>query len=208
MVERVPCRECGEEILPTTAEATGGVCMACKKGFRKDIESAKKFYAEQRKYDPVRELWLSLVRRVSKSELGFGGLTKDERLYFAVSCLNGEIYNGGFHQFFTSNAGEFYALVVDGLIELGATQALALLQEATELLFGGQVPPVDLNERWDAMKHYSEDPTDPILPWMDELERINEAFCEDPDQLSDRLLAFAKERGLVEPFEREPGEGA
>lgn len=204
MAERVPCRECGAEILPTTAAATGGVCMACKNGIRKDIESAKKFYAEQRKYDPVRELWLSLVRRVGKTELGFDGLTRDERLYFAVSCLDGEIYNGGFHQFFTNNAGEFYAVVVDGLTELGATHSLALLQEATELLFDGQVPPVDLNARWDAMKHYSEDPTAPVLPWMDELERINQDYCEDPDQLSDRLLAFAKDRGLVAPFEKDP----
>lgn len=206
MAERVPCRECGAEILPTTAAATGGVCMACKKGFREDIESSKKFYEEQRKYDPVRELWLSLVRRVSKTELGFEGLTKDEQLYFAVSCLNGEIYNGGFHQFFSSNAGELYAVVIDGLIEVEATQSLALLREAAELLFDGQVPPLDLNERWDAMKHYPEDPGAPFLPWMDELERLNEAFCEDSDQLSDRLLAFAKARGLMAPFEKESGE--
>ncbi|HEY1120131.1 MAG TPA: DUF4375 domain-containing protein [Haloferula sp.] len=208
MAERVPCRECGAEILPATAEATGGVCMACKKGFRKDIESSKQFYAEQRKYDPVRELWLSLVRRVSKTEQGFNGLSRDERLYFAVSCLNGEIYNGGFHQFFAGNAGEFYAVVVDGLTELGATHSLVLLREAADLLFDGPVPPADLNARWDAMKHYPEDPSAPVLPWMDDLERINEGFCEDPDQLSDRLLAFAKESGLVAPFEKDPGEGA
>lgn len=204
MSERVPCRECGAEILPATAAATGGVCMACKKGFRKDMESAKKFYAEQRKYDPVRELWLSLVRRVNKTELGFGGLTKDEQLYFAVSCLNGEIYNGGGHQFFSSNAGELHEVVVAGLIELGATRSLALLREATELLFDGQAPPVEINARWDAMKHYPEDPEAPILPWMDDLERISQAFCEDPDGLPERLLVFAKERGLVAPFEKDP----
>lgn len=35
MVTRVPCKSCGAEILPVTAEATGGICMACKQGIRR-----------------------------------------------------------------------------------------------------------------------------------------------------------------------------
>ena len=35
MITRIPCNKCGSEILPTTAEATGGICMACKQGIRR-----------------------------------------------------------------------------------------------------------------------------------------------------------------------------
>ena len=35
MITRIPCNTCGAEILPATAEATGGVCMACKQGIRR-----------------------------------------------------------------------------------------------------------------------------------------------------------------------------
>ena len=33
-VTKVPCTQCGAEILPSTAESTGGICMACKKGIQ------------------------------------------------------------------------------------------------------------------------------------------------------------------------------
>lgn len=35
MITRVPCQTCGAEILPATAQATGGICMACKQGIRR-----------------------------------------------------------------------------------------------------------------------------------------------------------------------------
>ena len=31
MIQRVPCRECGAMILPTTSKATGGLCMPCQR---------------------------------------------------------------------------------------------------------------------------------------------------------------------------------
>jgi hypothetical protein len=58
MTQRIPCKECGAEILPTTAQATGGVCMACKNGIRKNIEKSKEYYRQEREkeaaYAPLR----------------------------------------------------------------------------------------------------------------------------------------------------------
>jgi len=31
MIQRVPCRECGAMILPTTSKVTGGLCMPCRR---------------------------------------------------------------------------------------------------------------------------------------------------------------------------------
>src|SRR5688572_6762911 len=99
MTVKVPCTRCGAEILPTTAEETGGLCMPCKLGTRESIETSKRYYEELKKYDPFRELWRSLVDRVYHTGAGYEGLSSDERLYFAIRMLDGEMYNGGFHQY-------------------------------------------------------------------------------------------------------------
>lgn len=201
MTQRLPCRECGAEILPATAEATGGVCMACKQGIRQNIDASKKYYEAQRNYNPIRELWVSLVKRVHRTEDGFDGLNADEKIYYAVGCLDGEVYNGGMHQFFTNSSGALYSVVVDGLLELKAHKALRLLTSAANLLFDNGVPE-DRQARFDAIKDYPKDSTHPNPPWVDELESIDKQYWEDPDGLGERLESFARSRGLVAPFER------
>ena len=83
-MEKIPCDECGALILPATAEETGGVCMACKRGIRQNIEASKEFYRKQKEYDPFRALWLSLVARVHDGADGFEGLSEDEKIYRAI----------------------------------------------------------------------------------------------------------------------------
>src|ERR1044071_1964337 len=102
MNEKVPCTKCGALILCATAERTGGVCMPCKHGNRENLERAKEYYKKQREYDPVRELWKSLVHRVHKTNAGFAGMSEVEKTYFTVCVLEGEVYNGGMHQFFSN----------------------------------------------------------------------------------------------------------
>ena len=202
MTERVPCRECGAEILPTTAKATGGICMACKQGIRQDIESSKKYYEAQRQYDPFKELWKSLVHRIYKTKEGLHGLSPAERTYYCVLVLEGEVYNGGMHQYFSNSSGDDYKATIDGLLELKAFKALLLLTEAKNLLFEGDVPE-DPAARNEAIKDY-EDSGSPPPAWVQELERIDQGFWDDPDGLGERLEAFAREHGLVQPFEKIP----
>jgi hypothetical protein len=52
-VEKIPCTECGALILPTTAESTGGICMACKQGIRKSMDASRAYYESLKTYDPV-----------------------------------------------------------------------------------------------------------------------------------------------------------
>ena len=98
------CRECSAEILATTAESTGGLCMPCKKGTRKNIDDGKRRdeerKEEQKKYDPWRELWTALVERAHSTEIARMQLSDADRLYYSVCVLEGEVYNGGMHQFF------------------------------------------------------------------------------------------------------------
>lgn len=176
--------------------------MACKQGIRKSIEVSKKYYEELKKYDPMRALWESLVNRVYKTEEGFDGLTEDEQMYVAVTVLDGEVNNGGMDQFFFNSSGSYYDTAVNGLIELKATNALRLLTEAGELVFNGKVSQ-DREERWEVLKFAYEDGPEPA--WVQGLERIDGEYWADPDQMGEKLEAFARDRGLVQPFEIGPG---
>ena len=72
MTQRIPCKRCGAEILPATAQATGGVCMACKNGIRKDIEKSKDYYRKEREkeaaYAPLRTPDLVQTKPVLRPE--------------------------------------------------------------------------------------------------------------------------------------------
>ena len=205
MVEKVPCKTCGAMILPTTAEKNGGLCMPCKQGNRENIENSKEYYKKQKEYDPFRELWHSLVKRVHATddeEAGFNALTDDEKIYFAVGILDGEVYNGGMHQFFSNSSGSLFQEVIKGLELLNATNSLWLVRKATKILFGDINPPKNRFQRWEAMKQYPEDDNAPTPEWSVELEKINEQYWEDPDGINDLLVNFAETKGLVEHFKK------
>ncbi len=195
MTLRVPCKECGAEILPTTAEATGGVCMACRQGIRKSIEQSKLNSQKAREYSPWKALWADLVNKVYKTEQGMNGLTPSERVYYVVGVLEGEVYNGGFSQFFTNSSGSLYQEAVEGLYILKATQSLELLQRAKTLYFGNAVPPKERRARYEAMRHYSDD--DPNYHVLD---KLDSDYYKNPDKLSDKLCQYAESNGLITPF--------
>jgi hypothetical protein len=176
--------------------------MACKQGIRQNIENSKKYYEQQRRYDPFRELWKYLVNRVYETEIGYQGLTADERLYFSVKVLKGEVYNGGLHQFFSNSSGELYQDAANGLLELGAHETLRILLKGKVLLFGEIEPPTDRGERWHLMRQYGENNTD-LPDWASDLEQVDKAFWQDPDRLGNLLDAFAEKRGLLAPFLKE-----
>src|SRR5688572_5465366 len=123
MSSRGPCIECGATILPSTSAATGGVCMACKHGIRSNLERAKEYYRKQRLPNPERDYWTSLVRRIYHTDAGYSGLTDVERVYYLGCVVNGEVYNGGLHQFYSNSAGDRYAETLDALQQLGAVHS-------------------------------------------------------------------------------------
>jgi len=161
MTEKIPCIECGAAVLPSTAERTSGLCMPCKNGNRKNIEQAKEYYKRERELDktcPFRALWRELVVKVYKQEGGFSSLTEEEKLYYAVNTLGGEVFNGGFVQYFDNSSGENYHYAEFGLIRVGATHSLKLLRQAKKELIGSLSVPQDQAERWTAIRKNSEEP--------------------------------------------------
>lgn len=187
-------------ILPATAEATGGICMACKQGIRKSIEASRAFYKRLAEYDPVSELWKSLVTR-STEDRALTSFTSQERTYFAVGLLEGEVYNGGFDQYFSNSAGDYFAHAEAGLVELDASDAVRILREAAKTVFGRTPPPEDQAERWKAMERHQGgrrlfSKREAILNALDK------QFWDGSEDLADRLAGYAKAEGLLAPFER------
>lgn len=179
--------------------------MACKQGIRESMNASRAYYESLKKYDPFRELWKSLVER-SSNDRSLGQLSSEEQRYFAVSLLEGEVYNGGFDQFFSNSAGDYYRLAVAGLEDLEALSALAIVREAADTVFGRSGPPVDRTERWRIMDSKTRRLSEVLTRYRQQsrLESLDRQFWDDPDCLNDRLKAYAEERGLVGPFLRDP----
>jgi len=59
-------------------------------------------------------LQMSLVERVCRSPDGFEKLSDAEKLYYALTLLQDEVNNGGFHQFFFNSSGSYFDLIDQG----------------------------------------------------------------------------------------------
>ncbi|MGA7632252.1 MAG: DMP19 family protein [Terriglobales bacterium] len=199
MSQKLPCSKCGVPILESTALRTDGLCMPCKGGYRESIEEGKRHNREQLEEmltDPYRKLWVSLVEKVYHSPTGFDGLSHPQKLYFAVCLLEGEVCNGGFHQYFFNAAGSYYAYAEEGLIALGAFQTLELLQEARDAVFPSIPVPTSIAERRRALSSYPED-SSPTPKWSEKLDDLDKRFWADPDGITLRLETFARNHGLL-----------
>jgi hypothetical protein len=181
---RVPCSSCGESIHPDTAAKNNGLCMPCKGGYRERIEAGKRQREEDRKYEQSaeRKYWLRLVSQIHESTDGSNGLTSNERTYFALGCLVGEVYNGGLHQFFFNSSGAMYGTALDGLFEIEANETAGLLSRAKELLFGGKAVPVDTSARRALLQQRG-------MPA--ELEELDQAFWKNGEKLDARCREYA-----------------
>lgn len=91
--------------------------------------------------------------------------------------------------------GDHFDIACAGLLELGATQTLALLEEARRLLFGTQPVPTDQGLRQLSMPTYADEQD---LDCEAALDALDNQFYKDAEQLDDRLLKYALEHGLFE----------
>lgn len=163
--------------------------MPCKGGYRERIEEGKRRREQERAYEQSaeRKYWLNLVHRVHETPEGFHGLAEQEQLYYAVSCLIGEVYNGGFDQFFSNSTGSLYSYALNGLFELEAEASTALLVQAKELLFGEHPVPLDRTQRCQRMPTVAAD--SPLI--SKRLDALDTAFYADPDRLAERCKTYA-----------------
>ncbi len=165
--------------------------MACKNGIRANLEQAKAYYQRERELEnscPFRSYWRDLVSRVFDSQGGFESLNDNEKLYYSVNCLNSEIHNGGFAQYFDNSVGERAAYAEIGLATLGANDALRLFREARYIAFGDAEVPVDRLVRMKAVEREGV---------FTALDKLDDEYYKDLDNLGNKLEQFALDKGLV-----------
>lgn len=168
--------------------------MPCKIGTREAIEARKLLIREERGReltDPLRKLWRDLVQRVHDTTDGFAGLSETEKQYFAVGLLDGEIHNGGFHQFFFNHSGTYFSYALLGLKSMGADQVLTLLIRAKHVLFDFNDVPEGTERRRAILQENISDSRTLRLNQLDEL------YWKDPDGLQLRCEAFAQRYKLI-----------
>ena len=195
MSEKVPCIACQTLIMPSTAERNAGLCMPCKNGNRENIEQAKVYYQKERELDktcPFRALWRDIVMRVHDDKQGFHTLSEAAQHYYVVNCLSGEVYNGGFIQYFDNSSGEHYAVAERGLEQIGALHSLALLQQAKQAVFGDHPVPTDRGQRLAATDNPAAEAR---------LNQLDDEFYKDLDNLDIKLESYAIQTGLVSAIE-------
>jgi hypothetical protein len=126
--------------------------MPCKRGFRKNLEEGRRRHEQWKEAranpSPSARHWRWLVEQVHRTPAGFDGLSEANKLYFAAVLLEGEIYNGGFYQYFHNSSGDYFAHAARGLEEMGAHECLRALDAAKEMFFGAENVPDSQAERW------------------------------------------------------------
>jgi hypothetical protein len=201
MTDKIACKKCGELILPSTAEKTAGLCMPCKGNYRRNIEDSKLRHEEQKKLEntPARKHWIWLVKQVYETTAGYKGLSRENQLYFAANIVAGEVYNGGFDQYFTNSSGDFYLDSLEALKRIGALNSHNLLLKAKAVLFGDTEVPEDKIERFDVIQKQA--PTEEAMNEKQrQLDHLDAQFYEDPDKFDRLLSSFAEKTGLYSDF--------
>jgi hypothetical protein len=194
MSDSTNCARCGVSILSTTAARNGGLCVPCSNGTREHIEESKRRAIEERELertDPIQIYWRALEARVDAADSGLPDLSDAERQYYAVNCLEDEVYNGGFDQFFFNSSGALYEHAERGLEAIGALHSLALLRTAKDILFRAKPVPTDTAKRRTHLRLKA------VQGRIGRLEPLDDQFWKDPDVLGPRLRQFATEHKLI-----------
>jgi Domain of unknown function (DUF4375) len=186
---KVPCIACGARILKATAERNGGKCAPCKSGTRASIEESKRRIEQERNRLPEPNYWLPLVDKESME--GFDALSSAERIYFCACLLDGEVYNGGFEQYFTNSSGDHYYETQASLSALDLSECLDLLRQAKLIVFGRENVPVDRQARTQAASA-----TLQVAANCRRLDEIDTRFVEAFKRTGDRVEEFAVKNNL------------
>lgn len=99
-----------------------------------------------------------------------------------VNAVEGEVNNGGFHQFFYNNAGDNTMETIQALEIIGAKNMADIVRRAAAMFPGG-MPPKDRFARQDVLLEK--------YPRAEAFESLNDEFFAYPDDVA-RLLAKYK----------------
>jgi hypothetical protein len=127
--------------------------------------------------DRLNELWLPVTNRFLRD--GLEGLRPEERCFFLVFSMVGEMANGGFRGYFASSTGHFAPLAAETLRALGCARAETALRQAMSA-FPGSAPQEDWEARQAVLDNLGQDA-------LEHWQKLSEIFREEEDEVLQRL---------------------
>jgi hypothetical protein len=112
-------------------------------------------------------------------------LTEPQKQFYYNQCLEREINNGGFNQYFANSSGGFAHQTVQSLILIGASATAQILQKAIDQFPDNKVPQ-DRNKRIELVEQME-------VTSNDVWEELEEKFFEYEDNLNMLNLSFVKQ---------------
>jgi hypothetical protein len=137
-----------------------------------------------------------LALKVYHSPTGFDGLSHPQKLYFAVGLLEGEVYNGGFQQYFFNDSGSYYAYA-----EERPDRSRRIPDAPT--IAGSQRDSVSWRSRpcknrgAPTVTSFRPAGKSPTPKWSEKLDNLDKRFWADSEGIAVRFEAFARNQGLV-----------
>ncbi|HMO81211.1 MAG TPA: DMP19 family protein [Pyrinomonadaceae bacterium] len=105
-----------------------------------------------------------------------------------VECLEGEVNNGGFDQFFFNSSGDYAKETIDALKQIGAHQTAEIVQLACDRFPHGS-PPIDISLRRTLM-------LETVSPDADAFIDLEERFYSYEEPISDLLEMFKEKHSI------------
>lgn len=160
-----------------------------KKAVKKSIEDFKKIYeanissiwkiSDKNSFLIAMHGWL--CRKCNYGD-NIERLSNEEKVFFVINSLEGEVNNGGFVQFLYNSSGNFANDVVPSLIAIGATDTAEICKSALAAL--GERIPRKTEEREDLLDDIMTDDIE------EKLSKCDEEFYEYPDTLEELNYKF------------------
>jgi hypothetical protein len=105
-----------------------------------------------------------------------------------IEAVEGEVNNGGFHQFFYNNAGDSTTMeTIQALQTIGAAKMADIVRRAAAMFPGGMPPKARLARQEVLLEKF---------PRAEAFKALNDEFFAYPDNLAD-LLAKYKSGGML-----------
>lgn len=133
------------------------------------------------------EHWVKLV---GKAMADFNSLTPDERIWFTIEALIGQVDNGGLISHYYNGGADHNKETIEDLHSLGFDDIVDLLKQINKLFPNGQ-PPINLSERNDVISNWNDAAIDALLDTLDNKFYSREKYIEDA------LVLHIENKGLA-----------
>ncbi|MDH4472931.1 MAG: DMP19 family protein [Fluviicola sp.] len=112
-------------------------------------------------------------------------LTEPQKLFYYIQCLEREVNNGGFNQYFINSSGEYAHQTIESLKRIGANTTADILQKAIDQ-FPEKKVPQDRDERNELVEQIEATANE---VWNE----LDQQFYEYADDLNALNINFVKE---------------